>query len=85
MTHRPTIPLPRRGLSREEAAIYIGISPTYFDTLVQRKVMPQPKRIGSRTIWDMWELDLAFGSIPGNNGGGSIPGNNGGEDTWADR
>jgi hypothetical protein len=29
-------PVPRRGLSREESAMYIGISPDKFDELVRR-------------------------------------------------
>ena len=62
--------LPPRGLSRCEAAAYIGISTTLFDRLVQEGRMPRPKRIGARTIWDRQALDLAFASIPdGSNDG----------------
>ena len=43
--------LPPRGLSREQAAAYVGISPSLFDTLVQDGRMPAPKRINSRTVW----------------------------------
>ncbi len=51
---------PRRGLSRVEAAEYIGVSPTLFDTLVKAKQMPKPVRAMSRVIWDIRALDDAF-------------------------
>lgn len=57
--------LPPRGLSRERACKYIGgISPTKFDELVRQGQMPQPKRIGSRKLWDRDALDLAFNALP---------------------
>jgi excisionase family DNA binding protein len=55
---------PRRGLNREEAAVYVGVSPTKFDELVKDGTMPAPKKIGSRRIFDMRELDLIFGDLP---------------------
>jgi predicted DNA-binding transcriptional regulator AlpA len=57
-------PVPRRGLSREESAMYIGISATKFDELVAAGSMPAPVRIGSRKIWDIRQLDLAFDALP---------------------
>ena len=56
--------LPPRGLSRVEAATYIGISPTKFDELVGDGRMPRPKRIDARTIWDRKQLDAAFEALP---------------------
>jgi predicted DNA-binding transcriptional regulator AlpA len=56
--------LPPRGLSRVEAAAYVGISPSLFDLLVKDGRMPGPKRINSRTIWDRKKLDQAFELIP---------------------
>jgi predicted DNA-binding transcriptional regulator AlpA len=68
MTVRPTAPAHQpflaRGLNREEAARYVGISPTYFDTLVERGTMPKPKCIGARRVWDVRALDLAFDALP---------------------
>jgi len=61
--------VPRRGLSREEASIYLGISPTKFDELVRDGRMPSPKRIDSRKIWDVRELDVAFDALPSENRG----------------
>lgn len=49
-----------RGLSRVEAADYIGVSPTTFDKLVADGRMPAPKHINSRNVWDVRQLDLAF-------------------------
>lgn len=53
-----------RGLSRVEAAAYVGVSPSLFDLLVSDGRMPTPKRINSRTVWDRKKLDQAFELIP---------------------
>jgi predicted DNA-binding transcriptional regulator AlpA len=55
--------LPPRGLSREEAAAYVGISPSLFDSLVKDGRMPAPKRINARTVWDRIRLDVAFEAL----------------------
>lgn len=52
--------LPPRGLSRVQAAEYIGISPSMFDKQVADGKLPAPKRIGGRVIWDRKQLDCAF-------------------------
>ncbi|MGE8131600.1 hypothetical protein ACQKQD_32035 [Methylobacterium sp. NPDC080182] len=57
--------VPRRGLSRIEAARYVGISITTFDKLVREGKMPEPFRIGSRTIYDLRKLDAAFDVLSG--------------------
>lgn len=51
---------PPRGLSREEAARYIGVGSTMFDRLVEEGRMPRPARIGRRTVWDRLKIDAAF-------------------------
>lgn len=56
--------LPRRGLSREEAATYVGISTTKFDELLKAGSMPEPRLIGARKIWDVRQLDIAFDELP---------------------
>jgi predicted DNA-binding transcriptional regulator AlpA len=53
-----------RGLSRVSAASYVGISPSTFDSLVRDGRMPPPKRINSRTVWDIRQLDEAFDALP---------------------
>ena len=61
---RPAVSPPsRRGLSRVEAAQYIGVSPSTFDKMISDGIMPGPKRIYSRTVWDRRALDLAFEAL----------------------
>ena len=60
-------PIPRRGLSREEAAMYVGISASKFDELVRDGRMPAPKRIDGRKVWDIQNLDVAFDALPSEN------------------
>jgi excisionase family DNA binding protein len=60
-------PIPRRGLSRDEAAMYIGISASKFDELVRDGRMPAPKRIDGRKVWDIHSLDMAFDALPSDN------------------
>lgn len=59
-----TLAAPKRGLSRTQAAAYIGIGATKFDQLVADGRMPGPKRIDGRVIWDIQALDLAFEALP---------------------
>jgi predicted DNA-binding transcriptional regulator AlpA len=56
----PSTSEPRRGLRREEAARYVGVSPRKFDSWVDARLMPQPRRIGGVVLWDMRQLDLAL-------------------------
>jgi hypothetical protein len=55
-----------RGLSREQAAAYVGVSASLFDILVKDGRMPGPKRINSRTVWDRLQLDEAFAALSSN-------------------
>ena len=55
--------LPPRGLSRVQAAEYIGIGPTKFDEMVDDGRMPKPKRIDGRTVWDRIKIDAAFAAL----------------------
>jgi predicted DNA-binding transcriptional regulator AlpA len=52
-----------RGLSRGQAAEYIGVGVTKFDEMVADGRMPKPKRIDSRTVWDRIKLDEAFAAL----------------------
>jgi len=56
--------VPRRGLSREEAADYIGISPSKFDELRKNGRIGHPRRIDGRKVWDIYQLDRDFESFP---------------------
>ena len=53
----------RRGLSRTEAAEYVGISGTKFGQLVQENRMPSPKKIDGRYVWDVYALDAFFDAL----------------------
>lgn len=53
-----------RGLSREQAAAYVGVSPNFFDGMVKDGRMPKPKHVGMRNIWDRARLDTAFERLP---------------------
>lgn len=55
---------PPRGLGRAQTAEYIGVSPNKFDQLVKDGRMPTPRRIDTRKIWDIHEVDLAFSALP---------------------
>jgi excisionase family DNA binding protein len=52
--------LPPRGLSRVQAAEYIGVSPSTFDKMIADGQMPAPKKMRGRTIWDRKRLDQFF-------------------------
>ena len=56
--------LPPRGLSREIAATYIGVSPGTFDRMVADGRMPKPKPIGGRRVWDRLKVDQFFEALP---------------------
>ena len=56
--------VPPRGLSREMAAQYIGVSPSKWDSMVAEGSMPPPKLIGVRVVWDLRKIDLAFDELP---------------------
>jgi predicted DNA-binding transcriptional regulator AlpA len=55
--------LPPRGLSRVQAAAYIGVSPSLFDEMVKDGRMPSSLRINSRVLWDRFQLDRAFAAL----------------------
>lgn len=52
-----------RGLSRVQAAAYIGVSATLFDEMVRDGRMPKPMRVNSRAIWDRVKVDEAFAAL----------------------
>jgi hypothetical protein len=59
-----TRPIPRRGLSREEAAMYLGCSPSKFDEMRKDGRVGPAKLIDGRKIWDVRRLDEAFEALP---------------------
>ena len=64
MGRADAIAYPPRGLSREEAARYIGVGASKFDEMVKDRRMPRPKRIDGRVVWDRLALDAAFSDLP---------------------
>lgn len=60
-----------RGLSRPEAAAYIGIGVSKFDRMIAAGQMPRPKDLGGRKVWDRLALDMAFAALPDETGGTS--------------
>lgn len=65
MTARPDpIAYAPRGMSREEAARYIGVGSTKFDEMVSDGRMPRAKRVDGRVVWDRIKLDMAFSDLP---------------------
>lgn len=56
--------IPRRGLSRVEAAMYLGISPSKFDELRKDGRIGPAKLIDGRKVWDIQALDRDFEAFP---------------------
>lgn len=54
-----------RGLRRDAAADWVGMSPTKFDEMVKDGRMPKPKRVDNCVVWDRYALDDAFAALPG--------------------
>ena len=54
----------RRGLGEAEAAVYLSFSPSFFRQLVIEKIMPQPRVVKGRRVWDVEDLDVAFKALP---------------------
>jgi predicted DNA-binding transcriptional regulator AlpA len=57
-----------RGLKREAAAQYVGVSVGKFDQMTKDGRMPKPIRIDGRKVWDRFALDRAFEAL----GGGAV-------------
>lgn len=64
-TYTPLPPPTRRGLSRAEAADYIGVGTSKFDAMVKDGRMPGAKKIDGRKVWDVRALNTFFDALPG--------------------
>ena len=60
-------PIPRRGLSRAEAAAYIGVSPSKFDELRKANRIAPPKVLDGRLIFTTERLDEFLDALPDEN------------------
>lgn len=54
-----------RGLSREQAAAYVGVSATAFAVQVEEGIWPKGVRVKGRVLWDRLALDRAFDDLSG--------------------
>jgi predicted DNA-binding transcriptional regulator AlpA len=61
--YRGIVVVPRRGLSRAEAAQYVGIGTTKFDEMVKDRRMPRSFAIDTRVLWDIRDLDIAIDAL----------------------
>ena len=55
---------PPRGLSREEAARWIGVSPSKFDEMRKDGRVGPAKLIDGRKVWDIRAQNDAFDALP---------------------
>jgi hypothetical protein len=53
-----------RGLSRIDAAQYLGVSASKFDQLREDGRVSSPRMIDGRLVWDRHDLDLDFEAFP---------------------
>ena len=60
-------PIPRRGLSRVEAAMYLGVSPSKFDEMRKDGRVGPAKLIDGRKVFDVRMLDEIFDALPEEN------------------
>jgi predicted DNA-binding transcriptional regulator AlpA len=56
-------PVLKRGLSRHEAAQYVGIGTTLFDQLVEKGILPPCRKLAGRTLWDLRQVDRAMDEL----------------------
>lgn len=66
------------GLPELEAAASIGLSQTKFREMVVAGVMPEPRIVGGKRVYDVDELRAAFKAMPHRNNADE------GSDTWSD-
>lgn len=56
--------VPRLGLSREELALAIGVSPNSIDRMVDEGMLPPPRCWHTRRIWRVAEIDAFMAEWP---------------------
>ena len=56
---------PRRGLDRDEAAIYVGVTLATFNQMVSDGRLPHPSEFDGETVWDLVQLDRAMDRLMG--------------------
>jgi len=57
----------REGYRATKPPVTSAFSPSKFDEMISAGLMPRPKRIGSRVVWDRLKLEAAFSDLPDDN------------------
>jgi predicted DNA-binding transcriptional regulator AlpA len=68
MNRRPTnraATQPRRGLDRDEAALYVGVSLPVFDQMVRDGRLPPATDFDGESVWDLVQVDRAMDRLTG--------------------
>jgi predicted DNA-binding transcriptional regulator AlpA len=68
MNRRPTgraATQPRRGLDHDEAAIYVGVTLSTFDQMVNDGRLPKACEFNGEAVWDLVQLDRAMDRLTG--------------------
>ena len=65
------------GLPELEAAVSVGVSITKFREMVAEEIMPKPRDVSGKLVYDVDELRAAFKNMPHQGGEEGV-------DTWAD-
>nr|WP_027487497.1 hypothetical protein [Allorhizobium undicola] len=73
---KSVLPLPfQRMLNRLQAAAYAGVGVSKFDEMVDDGRMPQPRKIDSRRVWDVRQIDIALDALPSEGNSSLLEGN----------
>jgi predicted DNA-binding transcriptional regulator AlpA len=56
---------PRRGLDRDEAAIFVGVTLATFDQMVSDGRLPKSSEFDGELVWDLVQLDRAMDRLMG--------------------
>jgi predicted DNA-binding transcriptional regulator AlpA len=55
----------RRGLDHDEAALFVGVSLSSFDSMVADGRLPPPVELNGERVWDLVQLDRAMDRLMG--------------------
>ena len=58
-------PPAKRMLSRVEAAAYCGVSPSTLDKMLKDGLIPSPRKVYARNLFDRHKLDAALNALSG--------------------
>lgn len=64
MSEKQTINAARFGLNQAEAALYIGVAPNSFNTMIEEGIMPAPRSWHNRLFWLRDELETSLRNFP---------------------